>query len=37
MFVTRMLDDEEYQNSIVSVSLKVTTDSQEKCFHYIAN
>ncbi len=23
--------------SYVSVSLKVATDSQEKCFHYIAN
>jgi len=23
--------------AVVSVSLKVATDSQEKCFHYIAN
>lgn len=35
--VNAALDFINYYNNDVSVSLKVTTDSQEKCFHYIAN
>lgn len=29
--------NEDEAGILVSVSLKVATDSQEKCFHYIAN